>query len=229
MFALSEDEWAVMTLSLEVATGSLLVNILPALGFGWLLARKSFWGKSLLETVIFLPLVLPPVVPGYILLRLFGGQGVFGQALASVGLELAFNRKGAVLAATVMGFPLMVQAVRLAIELVDTNLEAAAKTLGASAWQAFWQVTLPLSWGGILVGAVLAFCRSLGEFGATMTFVGNIAGETRTLPLAMYSLLQQPDRDAAVMRLMGMSLIIAFAALWLSQWYSRRQRQRLLN
>ncbi|MFW2178262.1 MULTISPECIES: molybdate ABC transporter permease subunit [unclassified Moraxella] len=229
MFTLHPDELEVIKLSYKVASVSLLLNLIPAIAVGWLLARKEFWGKSLFETCVFLPLVLPPVIPGYVLLLLFGNQGVIGRHLAPLGLEFAFNWKGAVLASAVMGFPLMVQSVRLAIELVDKRLELVAQTLGASRWQAFWQVTLPLSWSGICIGAILAFCRSLGEFGATITFVGNIEGETRTLPLAMYSLLQQPDSDVAVFRLMGFSIAVAFLALWFSQWYNKRQTRRLMR
>lgn len=224
---LSPDEMAVIKLSYQIASVSLLVNLLPAIAMGWLLARKDFFGKSLFETLVFLPLVLPPVVPGYILLILFGNQGVIGQYLSQLGFDLAFNWKGAVLASAVMGFPLMVQSVRLAIELVDKRLELTAMSLGASRLQVFFQITLPLAGAGIVIGAILSFCRSLGEFGATITFVGNISGETRTLPLAIYSLLQQPDSDAQIMRLLMLSVGVAFSALWLSQWYARYQKRRL--
>ena len=193
---------------------------------GWVLARKEFFGKSLFETFIFLPLVLPPVVPGYLLLQVFGSRGVVGQYLEQFGLNFAFNWKGAVLASAVMGFPLLVQSIRLAIELVDQRLEMAAKTLGASSFGTFLYVTLPLASSGILVGAILCFCRSLGEFGATITFVGNIAGETRTLPLAMYSLMQQPDTENAVWRLIILSLTVAFFALWFAQWFHRYQKRK---
>ncbi|MPW45837.1 molybdate ABC transporter permease subunit [Acinetobacter guerrae] len=225
-FSLSAEELDVLKLSCQVAVFSLLVNLIPALLVGWLLARKEFWGKSLFETFVFLPLVLPPVVPGYLLLQVFGNNGILGQYLNAWGLSLAFNWKGAVLAAAVMGFPLFVQSIRLAIELVDQRLEMAAKTLGASGLGTFFSITLPLASSGILVGAILCFCRSLGEFGATITFVGNIAGETRTLPLAMYSLMQQPDTEHQVWRLIILSLSVAFFTLWFAQWFHRYQKNK---
>lgn len=227
MITLSPTEIEVITLSCQVALTSLLVNTIPAIYVGYMLARKEFWGKALFETLVFLPLVLPPVVPGYLLLVLFGSQGVFGQYLSVIGLDFSFNWKGAVLASSIMGFPLMVQSVRLAIQLVDRQLELVATTLGASRWEVFFGITLPLAKTGILVGAVLAFCRSLGEFGATITFVGNIAGETRTLPLAIYSLMQQPDSETQIARLISLSVVVAFIALGLSQWYNRKQQLRL--
>ncbi|HCK31359.1 MAG TPA: molybdate ABC transporter permease [Acinetobacter ursingii] len=225
-FSLSAEELEVLKLSCQVAAFSLLVNLIPALFVGWLLARKEFWGKSLFETLVFLPLVLPPVVPGYLLLQVFGNNGILGQYLNAWGLSLAFNWKGAVLAAAVMGFPLFVQSIRLAIELVDQRLEMAAKTLGASGLGTFFSITLPLASSGILLGAILCFCRSLGEFGATITFVGNIAGETRTLPLAMYSLMQQPDTEHQVWRLIILSLSVAFFTLWFAQWFHRYQKNK---
>lgn len=225
-FSLSAEELEVLKLSCQVAAFSLLVNLIPALFVGWLLARKEFWGKSLFETLVFLPLVLPPVVPGYLLLQVFGNNGILGQYLNAWGLSLAFNWKGAVLAAAVMGFPLFVQSIRLAIELVDQRLEMAAKTLGASGLGTFFSITLPLASSGILVGAILCFCRSLGEFGATITFVGNIVGETRTLPLAMYSLMQQPDTEHQVWRLIILSLSVAFFTLWFAQWFHRYQKNK---
>ncbi len=224
---LSPEELAIIQLSCRVAATSLLVNLVPAILVGYVLARREFWGKSLFETLVFLPLVLPPVVPGYLLLLAFGKQGVLGKLLAQFGIEFAFNWKGAVLASAVMGFPLMVQAVRLAVELVDRRLEMTAMTLGATRLKVFFAVTLPLAGTGILVGAILSFCRSLGEFGATITFVGNIAGETRTLPLAIYTLMQQPNSDEQIMRLIIMSVVMAFFALWLSQWYARKQKRKL--
>ena len=223
---LSPEEIEVLKLSCKVAAACLLFSLIPAMLVAWVLARKEFWGKSLFETLVYLPLVLPPVVPGYLLLQLFGSRGLLGQYLAPLGLEFAFNWKGAVLASAVMGFPLLVQSIRLAIELVDQRLEMAAKTLGASSFGAFMQVTLPLASSGILVGGILCFCRSLGEFGATITFVGNIAGETRTLPLAMYSLMQQPDTEAALWRLIILSLSVAFFALWFAQWFNRYQKNK---
>ncbi len=227
MVYLSPEEIEIIKLSYQVATASLLINLVPAIAIGYLLARKQFWGKSLFETLVFLPLVLPPVIPGYLLLTLFGSQGIFGKALAMLGLQFAFDWKGAVLASAVMGFPLMVQSVRLAIELVDRRLEITAMTLGASRLQVFFGITLPLAKTGILIGAMLSFCRSLGEFGATITFVGNIQGQTRTLPLAIYTLMQQPDSDAQIIRLISLSIMVAFLALWLSQWYTHQQKTRL--
>lgn len=225
-FSLSTEELEVLSLSCKVAAFSLLFNLIPALFIGWLLARKEFWGKSLFETLVFLPLVLPPVVPGYLLLQIFGNNGIIGQYLSAWGLSFTFNWKGAVLASAVMGFPLFVQSIRLAIELVDQRLEMAAKTLGASGFSTFFHITLPLAGSGILVGAILCFCRSLGEFGATITFVGNIAGETRTLPLAMYSLMQQPDTEHQVWRLIILSLSVAFLTLWFAQWFHRYQKKQ---
>lgn len=226
-FELSPDEWQIIYLSCKIACVSLGVNLIPAILMGYFLARKDFWGKSLFETLVFLPLVLPPVVPGYLLLVLFGNQGFFGKPLSVLGIELAFSWRGAVLASAVMGFPLMVQSVRLAVELVDRRLEITAMTLGASRLKVFFGITLPLARTGILIGAMLSFCRSLGEFGATITFVGNVAGETRTLPLAIYSLLQQPDSDSQIIRLMVISIGVAFVAMWVSQWYARTQKRRL--
>ena len=226
MFSLSAEEIEVLKLSCQVAATCLVFSLIPALAVGWVLARKEFFGKSLFETFIFLPLVLPPVVPGYLLLQVFGGNGILGKYLEPIGLNFVFNWKGAVLASAVMGFPLLVQSIRLAIELVDQRLEMAAKTLGASSLGTFFYVTLPLASSGILVGAILCFCRSLGEFGATITFVGNIAGETRTLPLAMYSLMQQPDTEQAVWRLIILSLTVAFLALWFAQWFHRYQKNK---
>lgn len=227
-FTLTPDEIDIIKLSYKVAICCLLVNISPAILVGWVLARKEFWGKSFFETLIFLPLVLPPVIPGYMLLVLFGNQGLIGQYLSAIGLEFAFNWKGAVLASAVMGFPLIVQSVRVAIEMVDKRLEIAAKTLGASNFQTFFGITLPLAWSGILVGAILSFCRSLGEFGATITFVGNVAGETNTLPLAMYSLLQQVDGEEQLYKLLFLSVGVAFSALWFAQWYTRKQKQKFI-
>ncbi|MFB6348222.1 molybdate ABC transporter permease subunit [Moraxella marmotae] len=229
MTGLSYDEWQVIYLSCKIALFSLIITIIPAILVGYWLARCQFFGKSLVETLVFLPLVLPPVIPGYLLLLGFGNQGIFGRYLSALGIELAFDWKGAVLASSVMGFPLMVQSVRLAIELVDRRLEIAAMTLGSSRIKVFFGITLPLAKTGILIGAMLAFCRSLGEFGATITFVGNIAGQTRTLPLAIYSLLQQPNSDDKILRLMMISIAVAFVAMWIAQWYNRTQKHRLIN
>lgn len=224
---LSDSELEILALSFKVASLSLLMNLIPAIAVGFWLARKEFWGKSLIETLIFLPLVMPPVVSGYLLLMMFGNQGFIGKYLAPFGIEFAFNYKGAVLASALMGFPLMVQSVRLAFELVDKRLEWVAMSLGASRLRTFFGVSLPLAKAGILVGAILSFCRSLGEFGATISFVGNIEGETRTLPLAIYSLMNEPDGETQIVRLLILSIAMAFFALWLSQWYARRQKSKL--
>lgn len=224
---LSDSELEILALSFKVASLSLLMNLIPAIAVGFWLARKEFWGKSLIETLIFLPLVMPPVVSGYLLLVVFGNQGIIGKHLAPFGIEFAFNYKGAVLASALMGFPLMVQSVRLAFELVDKRLEWVAMSLGASRLRTFFGVSLPLAKAGILVGAILSFCRSLGEFGATISFVGNIEGETRTLPLAIYSLMNEPDGETQIVRLLILSIAMAFFALWLSQWYARRQKSKL--
>jgi molybdate transport system permease protein len=173
-----------------------------------------------------MPLVLPPVVTGYMLLVLFGRRGVLGGVIEGVlGLRLAFDWKGAVVASAVVGFPLMLRAIRLSIEGVDTRLERAARTLGAGPFRAFCTITLRLASPGLLVGALLSFARSLGEFGATITFVSNIAGETRTLPLAMFSYLSQPGGEAASARLAVVSVILAFAALLASEWVARRMKR----
>lgn len=220
---LSNDEFAIIALSLRVAAASVVLSVPLALGCAWLLARRSFHGKTLFDALVHLPLVLPPVVIGYALLVLFGRQGVLGAALADCcGITLAFRWTGAALAAAVMGFPLMVRAMRLSIEAVSPRLEAAARTLGASRWRVFWTVTLPLSLPGVVVGVLLAFARSLGEFGATITFVSNIPGETQTLPLAIYSLTQSPGGDAAILRLCAVSVALALMALAASEWINRR-------
>lgn len=225
---LSPEEWSALGLSFKVAAWCTVCGIVPAVWLGWLLARRRFPGKSLVDALIHLPLVLPPVVPGFLLLMAFGHNGVIGHwLLAHTGVSFAFNWKGAVLASLVMGLPLMVQSIRLAIQLVDRKLEDAARTLGAGGLSVFFTVTLPLALPGILAGALLGFSRSLGEFGATITFVGNIADETRTLPLAIYSVIHQPDGEAMASRLIVISLALAFGALLVSNHVSQRMRQRL--
>jgi molybdate transport system permease protein len=228
MIALSPAEWSALALSFKVAAWCTAVGVVPAIGLGWVLARYEFWGKALIDALVHLPMVLPPVVPGFLLLMLFGHQGwIGGWLFEHTGFSFAFNWKGAVLASLVMGFPLMVQSIRLSIQLVDRRLEDAARTLGAGWWSVFLTITLPLALPGILVGALLGFSRSLGEFGATITFVGNIADETRTLPLAIYSVMHQPDGEPMAMRLIAISLVIALAALLLSNAISKRMQQRL--
>jgi molybdate transport system permease protein len=223
----SSAELGVVALSLKVA----LVGTIVSLPFGVLaaiaLARGRFWGRSLLNALVHLPLVLPPVVTGYLLLRLFGRRGPIGAFLdQAFGVTLAFRWTGAALAAAVMGFPLMVRAIRLAVESVDRRLEDAAATLGANpAWR-LAAVTLPLALPGLLSGMVLAFAKSLGEFGATITFVSNIPGETQTLALAIYSFTQAPGGDANALRLVWLSLAISFGALLVSEALARRIERR---
>lgn len=194
----------------------------------WILAKKSFIGKSLLDGLVHLPLVLPPVIPGFILLILFGNQGLIGKWLSQTfNITIAFTWIGAVIASAVMGFPLMVRSARLAISQVDNGLEAVAQSLGAHPIRVFFTVTLPVAMPGVITGLILAFSRSLGEFGATITFVGNIEGETRTLPLAIYSYTQLPDGDVSAARLVVISLLIALGALMLSEVLERKASKRM--
>jgi len=225
---LTDIEIEALRLSLWVSgwavAASLPIGILAA----WVLARLRFPGKNLLDGMVHLPLVLPPVVTGYLLLVLLGRNGLIGAALYKyLGIVLAFNWKGAVLAAAVMSFPLLVRAVRLSLESVDQGLEAAARTLGAGPVRVFFTVTLPLMAPGIITGLILAFARSLGEFGATITFVSNIRGETQTLPLALYTLTQVPDGEIGAMRLCILSVLIAMAALVCSEILARRFAARM--
>ncbi len=215
-------------LSLRVAVVSVICSLPFGLAAAWLLARRSFPGKSLVDGVIHLPLVVPPVVVGYVLLVALGRRGVIGGWLYdSFGVTIAFTWKGAAIAAAVMAFPLMVRAMRLSLEAVDRRLEAAARTLGAGKARVFVTITLPLMAPGILAGVVLAFARALGEFGATITFVSNIPGETRTLPIALYTLTQTPDGEAAAARLAVISVGLALAAIVASEWIARRMARRL--
>ena len=216
-----------LRLSLRVAFWSMLGSLPLGLLVAWLLARREFYGKTIVNGLVHLPLVLPPVVVGYLLLLLFSRSGAVGGFLESLGITVAFTWRGAAIAAAVMAFPLMVRAMRLSLEAVDRRLEAAARTLGAGPVNVFLTVTLPLMSPGILAGAILAFARSLGEFGATITFVSNIPGETRTLPLALYSLTQTPDGEAGAMRLAAISIVLAFAALAASEFLARRLRRKL--
>lgn len=226
---LSDEEWQALKLSAQVAAWATALCLPPGVALGWLLARRQFPGKLFIEVLIQLPMVLPPVVPGYFLLLALGTQGPIGRwLLDTFGIRLAFDWKGAVLASAVMAFPLLVQPLRLAFRMIDARLEQAATTLGATPWRAFLTVTLPLALPGVIGGAVLCFSRSLGEFGATMAFVGNIPGETRTLPLAIYSYTHVPDGEAAGMRLALLSILLALGALFLSHLLSRRA-ERLLG
>ncbi|HWL04486.1 MAG TPA: molybdate ABC transporter permease subunit [Xanthobacteraceae bacterium] len=227
MFDLTPEEWTAILLSLRIA----LVATAAALPFGiavaWLLARKQFWGKSLLDGLVHLPLVLPPVVTGYLLLISFGRRGPAGSFLyETFGIVLSFRWTGAALACAVMGFPLLVRPVRLAIEAIDQRLEQAAATLGANRWRIFLTVTLPLALPGVIAGAVLCFAKALGEFGATITFVSNIPGETQTISAAIYSLTQIPAGDAAAGRLVIVAIVLALAALIASEWLARRANIR---
>ncbi len=224
---LRPEEWAALMLSLKVSIWAVVISLPLALLVAWLLARREFPGKALLSALVYLPLVLPPVVTGYLLLLAFGRNGVLGAALADWGITLAFHWTGAVLAAAIMGFPLVVQAIRLAIEAVDPKLEQAAETLGAGRIAVFTQVTLPLIAPGILAGVVLGFAKALGEFGATITFVANIPGQTQTLPSAIYALLQVPGGEAAALRLGLLSLFVAVGAVLLSEWLARRVAKRI--
>ncbi|MCC2658886.1 MAG: modB [Panacagrimonas sp.] len=225
---LTPDEWEALRLSAKVASFATLLSLPLGIAVAWVLARRRFPGKLLVEVLVQLPMVLPPVVPGYLLLLLLGTQGPLGSwLLDTFGIRVAFTWQGAVIASAVMAFPLMVQPVRLAFRMIDVRLEQAAATLGAPPWRAWISITLPLALPGILAGAVLCFTRSLGEFGATMAFVGNIPGETRTLPLAIYSYTHVPDGEAAAWRLACLSIALAVAALVLAHWANRRAEQRL--
>jgi len=225
---LISSDWLALWVSLKVATGCLLVITAPGLAIAWVLARKTFPGKALLETAVHVPLVLPPVVTGYLLLLVLGRKGLVGQWLdAWLGVTFAFNTSGAVIAAAVMSFPLLVRAVRLAVELVDPKLEVAAASLGAGPIRVFLTVTLPLSGPGIVTGLMLAFARSLGEFGATIIFAGNLEGITQTLPLAVFTYMQIPDKESSVLWLAVISVLISTGALLLSEMSSRRLQRKM--
>ncbi len=225
---LSDAEWNAVVLSLRVASVATLASLPLGVLTALLLARARFRGKALIDGLVYLPLVLPPVVTGYALLILFGRRGPIGAWLeANLGIVLAFRWTGAALACAVMGFPLMVRAIRLTIEGIDERLEQAAGTLGASPAWVFLTVTLPLAMPGIIAGAVLCFAKALGEFGATITFVSNIPGETQTIPAAIYNYTQVPDGDAGALRLSLIAVGIALAALIASEWLARRSSGRV--
>ena len=227
-FVLSHAEVEALTLSVKVATFCTILICIPAIAVAWLLAKKTFFGKSLLDGLVHIPLILPPVVPGFLLLILLGNQGLVGKWLhETFGITIAFTWMGAVIASAVMAFPLMVRSTRQAISQVDNKLEIAAQSLGASPLKVFFSVTLPLAIPGVITGLILAFSRSLGEFGATITFVGNIEGETRTLPLAIYSFTQTPNGDLAAMRLVLLSVLIALAAIVLSNHLERKAAKKM--
>ena len=226
--SLSAEEWTAVRLSLLVAVTAMAASLPLGVAVAWLLARGRFWGKGLLDTVVHLPLILPPVVTGYLLLILFGKKGPIGSFLdQTFGIVFAFRWTGAALACAVMGFPLMVRAIRLSIEAVDRRLESAAGTLGASPIWVFLTITLPLCLPGVIAGAILAFAKSMGEFGATITFVSNIPGETQTLPSAIYTFTQVPGGDAGALRLTLVSIAIAMVALVASEILARRVSRRL--
>jgi len=223
MVWLSHEEWVVLGLSARVAICCAAAVAIPGIACGWLLARTRFPGKTLVDAILHAPLVMPPVVTGYLLLVVLGRRGIVGEALYShFGISLAFTWLAAVVASAVMAFPLMIRSVRIAIEMADPKLEAAAQCLGASPLRTFLTITLPLARPGIITGLVLAFARSLGEFGATIIFAGNIQGETRTLPLAVYSFMQSPGSDASAFRLVLISILLSLGALVVSEFMSRR-------
>ncbi|KGJ03353.1 molybdate transport system permease protein [Paracoccus halophilus] len=224
---LGPQEWQAVLLSLKVSAVATVVGMPFAVAVAWLLARRSFPGHGLLSGMVHLPLVLPPVVTGYLLLLTFGTQGPIGGPLKSLGIVFAFRWTGAALAAGIMGFPLMVRAIRLGFEAVDPRLEQAAATLGAPRAWIFLTVTLPLILPAMLAGATLGFAKAMGEFGATITFVSNIPGQTQTLPSAIYALLQVPGGESAALRLVAVSAVIAIGAVLVSEWMARRMKARL--
>jgi len=223
VFDLTPDEWVAIRLSIRIAVVATAVALPFGVAVAWLLARKDFWGKSLLDGLVHLPLVLPPVVTGYLLLISFGRRGPIGAFLAdNFGIVFSFRWTGAALACGVMAFPLLVRAIRLSFEAIDRRLEDAATTLGASPFRVFFTVTLPLALPGVIAGMVLCFAKALGEFGATITFVSNIPGETQTISAAIYTLTQVPGGDAAAFRLVVVAIVISLAALVASEWFARR-------
>jgi molybdate transport system permease protein len=225
---LSPQEWIAVQLSLRVAVVATVVALPFGVAIAWLLARREFWGKSLLDALVHLPLVLPPVVTGYLLLITLGRRAPVGAFLADhFGIVFSFRWTGAALACGVMAFPLVVRPIRLSIEAIDRRLEDAASTLGANGFWLFATVTLPLALPGVIAGAMLGFAKALGEFGATITFVSNIPGETQTISAAIYTLTQVPDGDAAALKLVLISIVISVAALMASEWFARRAGARL--
>ena len=225
---LDDAGWTALALSLRVSVVATLASLPVAIWVAWLLARREFPGKALVSALVHLPLVLPPVVTGYLLLVAFGRNGPLGQFLENtLGITLAFRWTGAALAAAIMGFPVKLRAIRLAIEAVDPRLEEAAATLGAPRWAMFWRVTLPLALPGLLAGTVMGFAKAMGEFGATITFVASIPGETRTLPSAIYALLQIPGQEGPAAQLVLWAVAVSVAAVVLSEWLARRLAARI--
>ena len=228
MFYLSDYEYQALLLSLKVAGFAILWLVPIGIGLAWLLAKKQFIGKGLVESLVHLPLVLPPVVIGYLLLVMMGRQGLIGSWLNDVfGVGFSFSWKGASLACIVVALPLMVRSIRLSLETVDSKLEEAAATLGASPIKVFFTITLPLMVPGIITGTMLSFARSLGEFGATISFVSNIPGETQTIPLAMYTFIETPGAEMEAARLCAISIAIALGSLMLSEWLNRKTVNKL--
>ena len=225
---LTPDEWSAIRLSVKVASVAMTLSIPPAIAVSLLLARGRLWGRSLLNGIVHLPLVLPPVVTGYLLLLAFGRNGPLGVWLADCcGIVFSFRWTGAALACAVMGFPLMVRAIRLSLEAVDRRLELAASTLGASPVWVFFSITLPLILPGIVAGMILCFAKAMGEFGATITFLSNIPGETQTLPTAIYTLTQVPGGDTGALRLTLVSICISLVALIASELLARRISRKI--
>ncbi len=225
-----EQELAAIMLSLKVAVWATLLSLPLAVWIAFLLARRNFWGREILNALVHLPLILPPVVTGYLLLMLFGRTGLVGQFLnETFGIMLAFRWTGAVLAAAIMAFPLVVRAVRLSLEQIDPELEHAALTLGAHPIRVFFTITLPMALPGILVGAILGFAKALGEFGATITFVGNMPNQTQTIPSAIYGFLQMPGKEQGAVTLVIVSVVISVVALMLSEGLARVTRKRVFG
>lgn len=224
---LSPEELSALYLSAKVALFATLLSLPFAIALAWVLARYEFRLKFLLEAILQMPMVLPPVVLGYLLLVLFGQQGWIGRYLNELGIQVVFNWKGAVLASMIVAFPLMVQPIRLSFQLINQQLEQVAATLGASPIRVFCSISLPLAIPGVIIGSILCFSRSLGEFGATITFVGNIPDETRTIPIAIYSFLQQPNGEEMAMRLVALSMLLAFSALIANYMILQKYQKRL--
>ena len=222
----NQAELQAIALSLKVALYCAVISLPIALWLGYTMARKNFYGKSLVEALIHLPLVMPPVTTGYLLLLLLGTKSFIGKWLfVTFGIKLAFTFPAAVIASVFVSFPLIVRSVRTAMEMVDTGLEEASRILGAGKLKTFFRITIPLALPGVVSGTILAFARSLGEFGATITFAGNIAGVTQTLPLAIYSYMQVPGREGATLRLVLISVFISFIAMGLSEWYIKKMKR----
>jgi molybdate transport system permease protein len=228
VLGLTPDDWTAVALSLRIATVSTIVALPFGIAIAFVLARKQFWGKTILDAIVYLPLVLPPVVTGYLLLITLGRRAPVGAFLADhFGIVFSFRWTGAAVSCGIMAFPLMVRAIRLSIEAIDRKLEEAGMTLGANRFWTFGTITLPLMLPGIIAGMMLAFARALGEFGATITFVSNIPGETQTISAAIYTLTQVPGGDIAALHLVIVAVIISFAALFASEWMARRAAARL--